>query len=435
MNVRRKRRLLRLTAVAAATMVIAGCVASPAVSTDPFAELNPYLTAASPESATTPEPTIEPTPDPASIDIPITIAATGDMLSHQPLTNAATRPDGSVHIKDRMFGVQPFISNADLALCHLEIPFAKTRAQMDNYPEFAAPPEWIDDIRDLGFDGCSSASNHLWDKRLPGLNNTIDMMRQAGLGQAGTNKSPDQPPYQLYQLHREGRDLTIAHLSLTYGTNHGVIPEIQRKPWIANLGDPDRAIAEAKDARAHGADIVIVSMHHGTEYRTDPLPGQLEWAQKFADSGEIDLVLGHHAHVPQPVREYPRPGKPSMWVYFGVGNLISAQRPDMGVLTQVSVIALPTLHVNGLGQVTATDANWVPLVFDRPSFTLYSLDALQKSASEAQIPAPRSAPATLVGYVDKARKVLGEQGHETAQIPTPSGPLPAVVPRDPQPAR
>jgi hypothetical protein len=59
-------------------------------------------------------------------------------------------------------------------------------------------------------------------------------------------------------------------------------------------------LAEAARARAAGAEVIIASVHCCTEYESDPGPTQTAIAGTLLASPDVDLVLGHHAHVVQP---------------------------------------------------------------------------------------------------------------------------------------
>ncbi|AOZ72220.1 hypothetical protein BK816_02020 [Boudabousia tangfeifanii] len=359
-------------------------------------------------------------------DVTLTFAATGDMLPHGPLVKAARRGDGSVHLMDRMVGVEPYIKGADLALCHLEVPFAPRDNLVKDYPQFAAPPSLIGDLKELGYDGCSTASNHSWDQKQAGFDRTLQLMANSQLGTAGTNLTPEMKPYQLYRLERAGRTITIGHVSLTYGHNRWPIAQLQREPWRLNLDDIDRAIADAKAAKAAGADVVIASMHTGVEWDPTPSTDQKGWSQRFADSGVVDLVIGHHPHVAQTAKAYPRPGRTvPMWSFYGLGNMISAQVPSQGKLTQVGVLALPTLTLNARNEVIAASATWEPLVLDRAGLRLYTASALEAHKG----PAPRTNRATLLSYLQAGRSQMGSVIKEASAPPVSGGKPPVALPR------
>ncbi len=64
----------------------------------------------------------------------------------------------------------------------------------------------------------------------------------------------------------------------------------------------------------------MVSLHWGVEYQSDPTSAQVALAQGLLGSGAIDLIVGHHAHVVQPIG---RVGE--RHVVYGLGNLVSNQ--------------------------------------------------------------------------------------------------------------
>jgi hypothetical protein len=114
----------------------------------------------------------------------------------------------------------------------------------------------------------------------------------------------------------EANGVQVAHLSYTYGLNGMPMPE----PWMANLIDVDRILADAAQAREAGAEVVLVSMHWGNEYQHEPSAVQLAQAEALLASPDIDAILGDHVHVVQPIDWIG--GKP---VVFGMGNSLSNQ--------------------------------------------------------------------------------------------------------------
>ena len=89
------------------------------------------------------------------------------------------------------------------------------------------------------------------------------------------------------------------------------------------VGQPRQRAADhrRRPPGAHrGAQIVIVNMHWGDEYVSQPSSFQLQLASKLTRSPDITAIVGQHVHVVQPIRFIN--GKP---VVFGEGNLISDQ--------------------------------------------------------------------------------------------------------------
>jgi poly-gamma-glutamate synthesis protein (capsule biosynthesis protein) len=111
-------------------------------------------------------------------------------------------------------------------------------------------------------------------------------------------------------------------------------------------------LADAARARAAGAEVVIASVHCCTEYDSEPSPAQVAIAQALLASPDVDLVLGHHAHVVQP---FERIG--GKWVAFGLGNHIAQQiRP----VTYDSVIARFTFTRGPDGRYAVSTAEAIP---------------------------------------------------------------------------
>jgi poly-gamma-glutamate capsule biosynthesis protein CapA/YwtB (metallophosphatase superfamily) len=83
--------------------------------------------------------------------------------------------------------------------------------------------------------------------------------------------------------------------------------------------DTDRVRRDAARAAELGADLVIVALHGGTEYRAEPTAQQRRHAEELLAEPAVDLVYGHHAHVVQPLQRLN--GK---WVAYGLGSMIAA---------------------------------------------------------------------------------------------------------------
>lgn len=285
-----------------------------------------------------------------------TLAFGGDLLTHMPLVAAAQRY-GSTSGTPYDFGpmlapLAPVLDGVDLALCHLEVPLVGDGQEVTGYPSFHAPRELAGAIAGAGYDGCSTASNHSLDGGRPAIDATLGTFDALGLGHVGTARSPEEDVApRLYRLD----GVTVAHLSYAYGFN-GYEPPADA-PWVVDRIDPAVVARDAAAARAAGAQLVVVSLHWGSEYQHEPDAYQRDTAAAVTAIPDVDLVVGHHAHVVQPVEQVG-----GRWVVFGLGNQLSNQDEDerRDGLTVVVTVAGPA---GGRMAVRAIEAvpTWVDL--------------------------------------------------------------------------
>lgn len=191
-----------------------------------------------------------------------TIAATGDLLIHGPVADAARSSDGW-DFSAMFSSVAPIIRAADLAVCHVESPMSPNNARLSYYAAFVVPRELAEAISYAGYDTCSLASNHATDGGREGVVGTIGALDRAQVAHAGMAMSPENRD-EVTLL--EVGEATVAHLSYTYGFNNGELPE--DKAYLSNVIDEAAILDEARRARSEGADFVVLSMHWGTSYRT-----------------------------------------------------------------------------------------------------------------------------------------------------------------------
>lgn len=238
-----------------------------------------------------------------------TLVATGDFISQPELSEKAVRDGG---FGDIMGALGPIVSSADVAICHMETPIAAPGDPWTGFPIFNAPPSLLDEARDLGYDSCSTASNHTLDYGWDGLVRTLDGLDRAGIKHAGSARSLEEASTPtLLDVH----GVKLAHLSYTFSFNGIPLPE--GKPWAANVIDTQAILGEARRAKAAGAAVVAVSMHWGTEYQNEADIGQVGLAQELLASPDIDVILGTHAHVVQPIEKVG-----TKWVLYGMGNVL-----------------------------------------------------------------------------------------------------------------
>jgi len=262
-------------------------------------------------------------------DTAITMAFVGDILPHSPLVARAQRNEQGF---SPMFeDITPLISSADLAICHLETPIAPQGEELSTFPFFGVPPTITEAIAKAGFDRCSTASNHTYDRGVKGIDETINALLANNVAQSGMARTPNEIEPQIFSI----KGVTLSHLSYTFSYNGLALPQDQE--WRSALIDTDRILRDAKTARQLGAEVVIVSMHWGNEMSHQLNSQQTSVAEALTKSGDVDLIVGHHAHVVQPIEKVN-----GVWVMYGMGNVLSnlptderwpASSQDAGVFT------------------------------------------------------------------------------------------------------
>jgi poly-gamma-glutamate capsule biosynthesis protein CapA/YwtB (metallophosphatase superfamily) len=348
------------------------------------------------------KPTNDPPPPPLSASAApsppdeFTLVATGDVLVHQDraLTSGARQDDGSYDFSGVLAGVAPMIGAADLAICHLETPVAPPGGPYRGYPSFAVQPEIVDALAGAGYDLCSTASNHSLDDGTEGVIRTLDALDGAGIAHTGT-----------YRTQAESAEprivdvggIKVGHVAATFSLNGVPLPA--GREWsvdVATVGgvqvpDVDGMLAAAARARAAGAEVVVASLHCCVEYRNDPTDAQVAAVRTLLASPDVDLVLGHHAHVVQPFEQIA-----GEWAAYGLGNHV-AEHATRGYPTEDSVLARFTFTRGDDGRFAVTSAEAVPLRIQ--------LDADRVSVVPAD-------PATF----DRVADVLGSRGATAAGL-------------------
>ena len=296
--------------------------------------------------------TTEPFTTASSVVLPqaITFAFTGDVLSHTPLINQAKRtaianstPELQLDYDFRpMFlDIKPLISGVDLAVCHLETPIAPQGQKLSTFPLFGVPKEITSAIADAGFDRCSTASNHTYDRGNDGIDATVNALQDVGVKQSGMARTPDE----IEPLVFEVRGIKISHLSYTFSYNGLIMPD--ETQWRSAIINTKRILRDAQRARELGSQATIVSMHWGTEKDSNTNSMQTSIADELTASGLVDLIVGHHAHVVQPTNQVN-----GVWVMYGLGNVLSNLPTDerWPINSQDAVIATTALTISPSGK-------------------------------------------------------------------------------------
>jgi poly-gamma-glutamate synthesis protein (capsule biosynthesis protein) len=327
----------------------------------------------------------------------VTFAFAGDTLVHSPLVARAWENGGRVRYDFApMFSrIAPVVAWADLAVCHLESPVAPFGEALSTAPRYGIPGDIAVGLAAAGWDRCSTASNHSFDRGAGGIEATVTSLTSAGLGQSGMARSPLERIAPVLDV----RGVRVAHLSYTWSLNGLRLPAEQ--PWLTNLLDPAQIVADATDARRRGAEVVIVSLHWGVEKESRPSAYQREVAEAVTASGTVDLIVGHHAHVLQPIERVN-----GRWVAFGLGNHVSNMTDAYGwpASSQDGAVLRVTMQRRPDGTIAVGRPEVTPTWVDRDNGWV-----VRPVIADLADPAtPAAVRAQLSASLERTRAVVGD---------------------------
>ncbi|MFJ8885800.1 CapA family protein [Streptomyces sp. NPDC102402] len=321
-----------------------------------------------------------------------TLLASGDILPHSTIIDrAAADADGRGYdFRPMLKGAAAAVSGADLAICHMETAYGQEGGPYTGYPSFRSPPEVATALRSTGFDSCSTASNHTLDDGAQGVRRTLDALDRVGVAHAGSARSAEEASRPtLLKAGKAKNAAKVAHLAYTYGTNDLPLPAGQ--PWAVDLIDKDLIVADARAAREAGADVVVVSLHWGTEWQDAPDEVQLGLGRELTASAtggrpDIDLILGTHAHVPQAYEKVN-----GTWIVYGMGDQVA------GAMVNHDGVKDPRANESSMGRFTfappakpggrwaVRKAEFIPQWFDPEAGRVVALDSRAADGNDGRL--------------------------------------------------
>ncbi|WP_152655738.1 CapA family protein [Oceanobacillus sp. CFH 90083] len=248
----------------------------------------------------------------------VTVAAIGDILIHDRVYDEAWNGE-KYDFKPMLAEVTDYLKEPAITVANQETIMGGESIGLSGYPNFNSPFEIGDDLQAAGVDIITMANNHTLDRGEEAIQNAIAYYEEIGMPYTGSFKNAeDQAEIRVLETDQ---DISIAFLSYTYGTNGMPVPD--GKPYLVNLLDRKQIQEEVEKANDL-ADITIVSLHFGQEEERMPNQEQKNLAQFAADLG-VDVVIGHHPHVLQPIEWLEgKEGKQTL-VAYSLGNFLSGQ--------------------------------------------------------------------------------------------------------------
>lgn len=241
----------------------------------------------------------------------VSLIAVGDVM----LSRAVARKMKAKGLDYPFRDTSEYLRSADMVFANLETPITPGRAISDDELTFRSDPAVVGELKRAGFTVFSLANNHTPNFGAKGLLDTLTYLNRVGLKFAGAGRNRD-VAYAPALIEQKG--IRFAFLAfndtdvvpVSYGATEG-------RAGTAFMDIPRMKTAVEKAKRL--TDIVIVSMHSGTEYQLRPNTRQKIFAHAAIDAG-ADLIIGHHPHVVQPVEKYK--GK---YILYSLGNFVFDQ--------------------------------------------------------------------------------------------------------------
>lgn len=305
-----------------------------------------------PTNSTTAEQTTLPT-DTTPLNTKVNIVAVGDNLIHNTCIAAGEQSDGSLNYDAFYANTSSYIKAADLAVINQETMLGGDSFAYSGYPMFNTPWEVGEAAINAGFNVFTCATNHSMDVGSAGIEKELEFFaNHTDVTHVGTNNSEEEYNTITYVTKN---DIKFAILNYTYGTNGIPVPD--DKPYLVNLLTEEKVTADVKQAREN-ADVVMVFPHWGTENSHDVSEQQKEYVKLFSDLG-VDIVIGTHPHVLQPVEWYTNEetGK-KMLVYYSIGNFISHQTNLDQMCGGMAEITVERID----GEIQITNAKLAPVI-------------------------------------------------------------------------
>jgi poly-gamma-glutamate synthesis protein (capsule biosynthesis protein) len=196
-----------------------------------------------------------------------------------------------------------------------------------------------------GTDCCVLANNHVLDWGYRGLADTLGALRGAGIRTAGAGRdAAEAAAPAVIELPDKGRVLVFA-----FGMESAGVP----REWAAGR---DRAgvsfladlsagsvegIAAQVGAAKQAGDLVVASIHWGSNWGYDVPRSQREFARRLIESAGVDLVHGHSSHHPRGLEVYRE-----RLILHGCGDFLNDYEGISGheaFRSDLALMYLPTL--------------------------------------------------------------------------------------------
>ena len=291
----------------------------------------------------------KPKVDPATVEVMMI----GDVLMHDELVDSGARGDGSYYFGFLFDHITDELAAADVKILNQETVMGEPERGYRLYmggggPIMNTPTALADTEVDYGFNVILKATNHTLDLHYSGLGHELDYWKAAhpqmpvlGVDNPNTAKANDSQDYVDNVYVGEFNGMKIGILNYTGGSNEVVDYDSDYR-YLSFMSE-SKIRADVDKARAAGAEMLIACPHWGTEYITDPSGSEQEmyYSRLFCELG-VDVILGCHPHVLQPVELLQNEQGHKTVCYYSMGDFVCAGGMRTDAL--IGGVARFTLH-------------------------------------------------------------------------------------------
>ncbi|TSC82755.1 MAG: poly-gamma-glutamate synthesis protein (capsule biosynthesis protein) [Parcubacteria group bacterium Gr01-1014_20] len=243
--------------------------------------------------------------------IETTLIFVGDIMLGRGVEWKISKNSSDFHLP--FLKVKDYLRQADLVFGNLEGPISDRGKNQGSIYSFRFKPEVALALKDAGFGVLSLANNHIWDWGAEAISDTLSNLAGVGIGTVGAGRNYEEANQAYFY---DVKNLRVAFLAYTNLYPNGLAAEADS----SGVSDFDlEKIRERVEEVKSRADLVVVSLHWGEEYKTNASDWQKKTARSLVDAG-ADVVVGHHPHVPQEVEEYE-----GSWIFYSLGNFVFDQ--------------------------------------------------------------------------------------------------------------
>lgn len=315
----------------------------------------PPVTLSTTSATTTTEP-------PAPKELKVHMLAVGDNLVQTGVYNAAKKwsaKPNSYDFTKTYEHIAPIVQAADVAVINQETLICGEGYEISgaNF-NFNSPVELGPAMVNAGFDVFTLANNHVRDKGVEGLKSCLNywdgMMEKYPILALGVYRgTEDQNKIRVQEVN----GMKIAYLAYTEHMNGYTIPaDAGVKVGLTS----DEALIKRQITEARGlADAVIVAAHWGNEDTHTVRDDVKVLARKMVDWG-ADVILGTHPHTPQTMEYLTRSDGSRGFVYYSLGNFVSAQTDNFNVIGEMGEFDL--VLNTGTKKLTVENVTCMPVI-------------------------------------------------------------------------